>query len=302
MSNTRWINIGEERFKRIARMSSRLLDVPFVLLSILDEKANVFNNRCSIGIDTTSHAIEGSFGKAVLRNKSAVVVSDASKDERFAEHMTVTGEPHVRFFAGHPLYSQSGAALGALCIMDVAPRTMSLAQLEVLKELAAMAEFELESDEFYTIDPISKVANRRGFETLAGHSLAICQRQGIRATLLHLDLVGFTKLNHEQGIEFCNKLLEQVGGEITNIFRESDSLGRTGPDEFAVLLTNTSPEQIETVILRLDAGLRSKGRELSPDVNLEFSFATIEYNAGRHAALPMLLAEAESSLHEVPLL
>ena len=73
------------------------------------------------------------------------IVPDAGQDERFADNPLVTGDPHIRFYAGAPLVTAEGHALGALCVMDRVPRQLTSSQQESLRVLSrqVMAQLEL---------------------------------------------------------------------------------------------------------------------------------------------------------------
>jgi GAF domain-containing protein len=76
------------------------------------------------------------------------VVPDASQDERFAQNPLVTGDPHIRFYAGAPLAARDGHLLGTLCVIDREPHTLTPAQMEALKIVGGLviANIELRSD------------------------------------------------------------------------------------------------------------------------------------------------------------
>ena len=73
-----------------------------------------------------------------------MVVEDASKDPRFADNPLVTGDTNIRFYAGAPLVTASGQAIGTVCVLDVQPRKLTEVQLETLRFLAQQVVTKLE--------------------------------------------------------------------------------------------------------------------------------------------------------------
>ena len=84
----------------------------------------------------------GFYTHAILQGEP-LVVNDALRDDRFADNPVVIGEPHVRFYAGIPLHTADGARVGAFCIVDNKPRSLSAAQLRIMKDIALLIEEEL---------------------------------------------------------------------------------------------------------------------------------------------------------------
>jgi len=110
----------EERFDRITKIAQHVFDVPIALVSLVDESRQWFKSKQGLEVCETGRDV--SFcGHAILRD-DALVVPDAFLDKRFADNPLVTGEPHVRFYAGHPLADAAGFKLGTLCIIDHRPR------------------------------------------------------------------------------------------------------------------------------------------------------------------------------------
>lgn len=133
----------EERFDRITRLAAAVFQAPIALISLVDESRQWFKSRC--GLPAAETPRETSFcSLAILsEHKEPFVVEDAALDERFATNPLVTGEPHVRFYAGRPVSGPDGHRLGTLCIIDTRPRTPSARELDLLRDLASLVEEEI---------------------------------------------------------------------------------------------------------------------------------------------------------------
>lgn len=136
---------AEPAFDRITRLVARTLDVPIVLISLIDADRQWFKSR--IGIDTLEISRQDSICAHAILQSSPLVVEDARLDGRFADNIYVTGSPQIRFYAGVPLRSQDGHALGTLCAMDVQPRQLDDDQLGFLSDLAEVVAKEFQMRE-----------------------------------------------------------------------------------------------------------------------------------------------------------
>ncbi|HEY1227890.1 MAG TPA: GAF domain-containing protein, partial [Ramlibacter sp.] len=134
----------EARFDRITRTAARLFGVPTALITLVDAERQWFKSRQGLQAESTPRRV--SFcGHAVLQ-EGPLVVPDAKADPRFADNPLVTGEPHVRFYAGMPLHGSAGYRVGSLCVIDQVPRAFSPEDIAALADLAAWAELELNLD------------------------------------------------------------------------------------------------------------------------------------------------------------
>lgn len=133
----------EEAFERITSLAKRLFGVPIVLISLVDTNRQWF--KSCIGLDTKTTTREVSFcAHAILRDE-VMIVPDATLDPRFAQNPDVLGGPGIRFYAGAPLRTAEGAALGTLCIIDRKPRPpLSDEEQLTLSDLAAVVVDEME--------------------------------------------------------------------------------------------------------------------------------------------------------------
>ena len=103
-------------FDRVTRLAADLLRVPIVLISLVDENRQWFKSK--IGLSATETSREVSFCAHAVFNREPLVVSDATRDARFAGNPLVTGAPHIRAYLGIPIFSREGHALGTLCAID----------------------------------------------------------------------------------------------------------------------------------------------------------------------------------------
>ena len=131
----------EERFDRITRLATALFHVPAAIVSIVDAERQWF--KSIQGFDMTETHRDLSFcSHAVYENKT-LIINDTAIDERFADNPLVTGEPHIRFYAGCPLILKDGHCIGTLCIIDLRPRVFDKKEIEVLEDLRDMVIEEL---------------------------------------------------------------------------------------------------------------------------------------------------------------
>jgi len=135
----------EARFDRLTRMAARLLDVPIALISLIDRDRQWFKSCVGLDVSETPRSI--SFcGHAILIGQP-LLVEDASTDERFRDNPLVTGAPNIRFYAGTPLHSADGYALGTLCVIDRIPRKLSKEDLQCLRDIADCIEEQISARE-----------------------------------------------------------------------------------------------------------------------------------------------------------
>jgi GAF domain-containing protein len=112
------------------------------VLGLLIDGRRVARRR-ELGLDLVESHRDMSFCAHAILDDGVFVVTDALRDDRFADNPAVAGDPRVRFYAGVPLAASSGHRVGTLCIMDHRPRLLNEPQLERLRELGRMVEGEL---------------------------------------------------------------------------------------------------------------------------------------------------------------
>jgi phosphoribosyl 1,2-cyclic phosphodiesterase/DNA-binding response OmpR family regulator len=137
--------VAEERFDRLTRLACRIFSVPIVAVSLVDRDRQWFKS-CS-GLDIRQTSREAAFCAHTILSAGPLLVPDTLQDGRFAENPFVTGEPHIRFYAAHPLATPDGSRVGTLCLFDRRPRQLEASDVQALEDLAALVERELNANQ-----------------------------------------------------------------------------------------------------------------------------------------------------------
>ena len=131
----------EQRFDRLTRLAAGILRVPVALVSLVDRERQWF--KSAHGVEVRQTPRESSFCAHAVAARELLVVPDALTDNRFADNPQVSGSSRVRFYAGCPLFV-GPSCVGTLCVLDVRPRHLSTEQVDLLRDMAALVERELQ--------------------------------------------------------------------------------------------------------------------------------------------------------------
>jgi excisionase family DNA binding protein len=133
--------LPDAAFERLAWLAAEVTGCPIGLVTLLTSRRQWF--KAKSGTDMTETPRDWAFCNHTILQGEPFVVDDAAHDARFAGNPLVTGEPHLRFYAGVRLLDAGGHAFGALCVLDREPRRLRARELKALEELAAIATNEL---------------------------------------------------------------------------------------------------------------------------------------------------------------
>lgn len=137
-------SLPEERFDRLTRLASVALGADVALISLIDADRQWFKSRH--GLETPETPRDQAFCSHTIMSNEIMVVPDATKDPRFSENPLVTSDPHVSFYAGAPLITKDGHALGTLCVFDRKPRhSFDDDDKQTLADIAETVMFEIEA-------------------------------------------------------------------------------------------------------------------------------------------------------------
>jgi len=216
-----------EAFDRITRLATRLFGVPIAMVNFIDQDNQWCLSSQGLALDRTSREV--SFCARAIQQGDVMVVPDAREDPRFADNPFVTGEPHIRFYAGAPLTAPNGHRLGTLCLIDDEPRSFSAADRENLEDLAGVVMDELNLRHYAADLDASREAHREISE----------QRRRILESITD----AFVALDEDWILTYVNAqaeaLLERPREEL---------LGQNLWDEFPEAVGSTFQEKYETAI------------------------------------------------------
>jgi signal transduction histidine kinase/CheY-like chemotaxis protein/HPt (histidine-containing phosphotransfer) domain-containing protein len=133
----------DERFDDITELARQTFKTSIAIVSLVDKNRQWF--KSCIGLDAAETPRDYAFCAYTILSEEPLVIENAQKDRRTLDNPLVTGEPHIRFYAGVPLINAAGHALGSLCVIDDKPRSADKEQLDTLKRLGRLVVNQMES-------------------------------------------------------------------------------------------------------------------------------------------------------------
>ncbi|MGC3988121.1 MAG: PAS domain S-box protein [Chthoniobacteraceae bacterium] len=240
--------LPEQALDDLTKLAATICEVPIALISLVDEDRQWF--KAKIGFVPAETPRDLSFCDYTIRQSELMVVPDARKDERFAGNPLVTGGMGIRFYAGMPLLTPEGEALGALCVKDYVPRELTPIQVETLRVLAKQVMTHLD-------------LSRRARELVVSERRLQLVTESAR--------IGLVMVNQERRYEYANITY----AEILNL-PSPDILGQRVED----VLPTLYPQQIKS---RLDRAFA--GEVISYDLIKETAAGTQFYSVSYNPAL-----------------
>ena len=176
---------AEPVFDRITRLAAKILNVPFALVSLVDTDRQWFKSR--FGLDATETPRNVAFCAHTIMQTEPMIVQDAMEDPRFKDNPLVNGNPNIRFYAGVPLLTSEGLAIGTLCAIDTKPRLLSADEIRILVDLAdiVIKEVQLRESAVYFHKQMNHSA--RAMEAIEARFRTVFERAGVGIALVAPD-------------------------------------------------------------------------------------------------------------------
>ncbi len=234
---------------RTVRMAMRLLDVPLALVGFVDATREwCLSPSPGFPLEITR---ELSFAARVVESCGIVSVEEASSDLGLYAHPLVSGPNGVRFLAGCPVRSPSGAAVGALCVMDRQSRRLSDIDAEMLAGLAAAVGDGLAPRVLRCVDEGTGLLLRPGLDVVADHVIARARRYGEPVSLVVIDLDAAAGAPGRLAPAAGEPLVRAVAHVLRTKTRASDVSAHLPCDEVVVLLPGTDERRAAMIARRV---------------------------------------------------
>ncbi|WP_273145914.1 sensor domain-containing diguanylate cyclase [Oceanicaulis alexandrii] len=236
------LDTGPERpFETVVSLIEDLLETPICAVNLLDADRQWFKARR--GLDVCETARDIAFCNQTIKQAEPLIVPDAAADPRFAENSMVTGEPHIRAYAGVPLVSPDGYQIGTLCAIDTKPREFAEHEIKLLTKCAKLVVDELELRLQAGTDELTGVMSRRYWMMMVQEEIQRAARNANLLSIAMFDIDKFKRINDTYGHAFGDLVIKSVVNACLEHVRAGSKLGRLGGEEFVLLFTECALDQ-----------------------------------------------------------
>jgi signal transduction histidine kinase len=217
----------EVNFDELVEMASKVCETPIALISLVDKNRQWFKAKIGLSANETHRDI--SFCGHAIHSTDLFIVSDPQNDERFQDNPLVTGDLHIRFYAGAPLITSDWHAVGTLCVIDHKEKELTDDQKKFLKILSKQV--------------VSQLEMRKNFRELQALSTKLIEQQKM--------------LQEQEKLAVIGKLASSVSHELNNPLA---IIGGTVHLLKSMIKNGEAPEKIEEYLDRIDSTVMRVGR------------------------------------------
>ncbi|MEJ7801445.1 MAG: sensor domain-containing diguanylate cyclase [Ilumatobacter sp.] len=267
--------LPEAAYDDITLLASQICETPIALITLVAEGRQWFKSK--VGTDVAETPRDISFcAHAILRPDELFMIPDTRDDVRFVDN-PLTDNEGMRFYAGVPLTTANGHALGTLCVIDRKPHDLTsqqrdalralsrqvIAQLELRRNIAALevtaaerARYQEQLEDYQDrleeqmaivarqslTDSVTALPNRRALTERLDLEAARTKRHGSPLAVAMIDVDDFKQYNDTYGHAAGDTALREVSDSLRSEGRASDLVGRWGGEEFVAILPETDTE------------------------------------------------------------
>ncbi|MGY3453879.1 sensor domain-containing diguanylate cyclase [Bradyrhizobium sp. USDA 4353] len=268
----------EDAFDRLTGLCRKIFDVPMSTLTFIDGHRQWF--KAAEGMTAREGERRPALCNYAIQQSEPLVVPDTHQDPRFADGAQVVGHPSIRFYAGVQLRF-GGVNVGTLCAMDTRPRQFNAHELDMLRDLAAIAVDELMLRNLSLRDSLTGALSRRAFRNEGERLRALAERHRHALTCALLDIDHFKAVNVTYGHAVGDLVLTRVVETCRAMLRASDVIGRLGGEEFGIVLPHTSLADGLAVLNKMRAAIAALSIETpAGPIRVTASFGAVDVSPG----------------------
>ncbi len=263
LANLRLYNIldtpSEEAYDDLVKVASRICGTPVSMISMIDRERQWY--KATLGVDPalTETSREVAFcAHNILDPDTPLVVPDMRKDERFMDNPFVAGVPHAIFYAGIPLVTQEGYAIGSLCVIDLEPRELTEEQIDSLRRLARQAtrlldlRLALKETQQHYLERAEAFDQLRDFSHIIAHDLKAPLRNiGQFCNFLEEDHTDDLPADGQQLVKLLAKEARDASRMINGVLKYSEAV-RLEDQDFQLIDLNGIIKQVSSRLLTGD--------------------------------------------------
>ncbi|ATA23879.1 diguanylate phosphodiesterase [Brenneria goodwinii] len=234
----------DDILNKLTTLACQVLKMPTSLVTLSGSRKQHIKAKTNFALNEMEKL--GSFDQFAAQTGCFLICQDAMKDERFKKSPYVSGVPYIRFYAGIPLFTEEGYAIGTLCVIDYVPRTFSMFQLHTLKNLANIAMSLINyRNAIGLVDAVTLLPNRQQLIEDINHMTDIHENY-LLILIEGIDVSYAYQMSRALGMPTVEGMLKDIGMFLRLSFNFRENVYCTSLGRFALLVKSDRKEQILT--------------------------------------------------------
>jgi EAL domain-containing protein (putative c-di-GMP-specific phosphodiesterase class I)/GGDEF domain-containing protein len=273
-----------EYFDAITRLTMDMFGVAGSYISLLDSDRQWL--KSTVGFCPPNTQRDQTFCNYTIQKASVLVVEDTLLDARFADNPMVTGPQSVRFYAGAPLITQDGYAIGALCVIHTQPHSLTASEQGTLANLAGMVMSHITLGRAVGhVDAVSGMPNKyQLFEDLTEQARSNSGEHRVLADIDMPDSAKAFEIIRVLGASMYDELVREVGARLVGLFEGRAQVYHLTDARFAILSQDEDNDGFISYLHSLEPELQAPFNSLNIPMVLPSFGGIVQFNLCTNSA------------------